>query len=75
VVGELLGRAVTLYPNGQDVCALSLRLERTPHGVRFAVDCECDWDHELATFDTRGPVALSLDIEAEVEALHPGRLP
>jgi hypothetical protein len=75
VLGELLGRAVTLYPNGQLVCALKLRLARTPRGVRFAAECECDWDRELGTFEAPGPVALAIELDAEVEALHPGRLP
>lgn len=75
VAGELLGRAVTLYPNGQEVCALRFRLVRTLRGVRFAVGCECDWDRHLETFDAAGMVELSIDIDAEVEALHPGRLP
>lgn len=75
VLGALLGRAVTLYPNGQGVCALKLRLARTPRGVRFAGECECDWDRELGTFEAAGWVALSIELDAEVEALHPGRLP
>lgn len=75
VVGALLGRAVTLYPNGQEVCALRFPLVRTLRGVRFAVVCECDWDRYLKTFEAGGVVELSIDIDAEVEALHPGALP
>jgi hypothetical protein len=75
VVGGLLGRAITLYPNGQDVCELQGRLARTERGVRLAVGCECDWDRALETFEAPAWVELSLDIEAEVAALHPGRLP
>jgi hypothetical protein len=75
VVGALLGRAVTLYPNGQQVCALRLRLARTERGVRLAGECECDWDRALETFEAQGMVALSIDVEAEVTALHPGQLP
>jgi len=74
VIGGLLGRAVTLYPNGQDVCALTFRLERTERGVRFAVDCECDWDRYLETFDAEGAVELSIDVDAEVGGLQQGRL-
>lgn len=75
VVGALLGRAVTLYPNGQQVCASRLRLERTERGVRMAGECECDWDRGLETFAAQGMVALSIDVEAEVTALHQGPLP
>jgi hypothetical protein len=75
VVGALLDRAVTLYPNGQGVCALTFRLVRNSRSVRFVVDCECDWDRDLATFEATEGVALSLDIDAEVAALHPGPLP
>lgn len=75
VLEALLGRAVTLYPGGQGVCALKLRLARTPRGVRFAVECECDWDRALGTFEVAGSVALSIELDAEVEAIHPGQLP
>lgn len=75
VVGGLLGRAITLYPNGQDVCELQGRLVRTERGVRLAIECKCDWDRALETFEASAWVELSLDIEAEVAALHPEQLP
>lgn len=74
VVGELIGRAVTLYPSGQEVCALRLRLGRTERGVRFAGECECDWDRALETFEGVEMVGLAIDVDAEVGGLHPGRM-
>ncbi|AKT39912.1 hypothetical protein [Chondromyces crocatus] len=75
VVSHLLGRAVTLYPNGQEVCALVFRLTASPQGVHFAATAPCDWDRYLQTFDHDHPVTLELDIDAALTALHPGRLP
>ncbi|MDC0674241.1 hypothetical protein [Nannocystis radixulma] len=75
VVGALLGRAVTLYPGGQDVCALGFTLAPSPAGVRLAAIVTCDWDRALATFPHDEPVVLELDIDAGVEGLHPGGLP
>lgn len=75
LVGALLDRPVTLYPNGQDVCALALRLAPSPRGVRLAASARCDWDRHLGTFDHDQPVALELDLDAAVAALHPGNLP
>lgn len=71
----LLGRQVTLYPHGQDVCALGFRLAAAPGGVRLAASARCDWDRYLQTFDHDQPVDLELDIDAAVVALHPGNLP
>lgn len=71
----LLGRALTLYPGGQKVCALRFRLLGAPGGVRFAVTCSCDWDTYHRSFATPGDVELTLAIDAEVAALHPGPLP
>jgi hypothetical protein len=75
VVGDLLGRPVTLYPGGQDVCALRFHLARSPDGLRFAVTTSCDWDHYLQTFATPDPVELTLEIDAVVSQLHPRHLP
>ncbi|PCC74764.1 hypothetical protein SAMN02745121_06056 [Nannocystis exedens] len=75
VAGALLGRHVTLYPGGQDVCALRFRLAASPGGVRLAASAGCDWDRYLKTFDHDRPVDLELDIDAAVVALHPGNLP
>lgn len=76
VIGALLDREVTLYPNGQDVCALRGRLVRTSRGIRLATECECDWDRALETFEAgAGMVELAIDVEAEVAALLSGRLP
>lgn len=74
-IGALIGRDVTLYPGGQDVCALKLRLARTERGVRFAVTCESDWDPALESFARPGPLTLSIDVDAAVVALHPGPSP
>jgi len=75
VAEALLGRSVTLYPGGQNVCALSFTLSPAPAGVRFAATVTCDWDRALATFPHGELVVLELDIEAAVAALHPGALP
>ncbi|MCY1005193.1 hypothetical protein OV079_06320 [Nannocystis pusilla] len=75
VAGALLGRAVTLYPGGQDVCALGFRIAAAPGGVRLAASARCDWDGYLQTFDHGQPVDLELDIDAAVVALHPDNLP
>lgn len=74
LIEALLGRAITLYPGGQAVCALRFRLLGAPGGVRFAVTCSCDWDSSLKSFATPGPVELTLAIDAELAALHPGPL-
>ncbi|MCY0993541.1 hypothetical protein OV203_40765 [Nannocystis sp. ILAH1] len=75
VAGALLGRAVTLFPHGQDVNALGFRLAASPGGVRLAASARCDWDRYLGTFDHGQPVDLELDIDAAVVALHPGNMP
>lgn len=75
LLAALLGRAITLYPGGQEVCALRFRLQGSPTGVRFAATCSCDWDAYLRSFAAPGNVELTLAIDAEVAALHPGPLP
>ncbi len=75
VVADLLGRSVTLYPGGQAVCALRFQLARSPDGVRFAATTSCDWDDYRKTFNTPGPVELTLEIDAIVSQLHQGQLP
>lgn len=76
LAGALLGREVTLFPGGQDVCEIEFPLARTPAGVRLAVAVTCDWDRYLETFPRdAGPIELALEIDAPVAALHPGRLP
>lgn len=75
VLEALLGRAITVYPDGEQVCALSFRLLGSPAGVRFAVTCRCDWDSYHKSFPNPGTVELTLAIDAVVAALHPGRMP
>lgn len=75
VVGALLGRHVTLYPGGQDVCALAFPLARGAAGVRLAAAVACDWDRALETFPGASLVEMELDIDAVVAELHPGDLP
>lgn len=72
----LLGRAITMFPGGQSVCALSFTLARSPTGVRFASDFSFEWDHDLETFPIKGTtLQASIELDAEVGALHPGGLP
>jgi hypothetical protein len=78
VVEALLGRPITMYPGGQAVCALAFPIARTAAGARFAVDFEFDWDHALGTFPDKAAgtrLTGALELDAELEALHPAGLP
>lgn len=69
----LTGRAVLLEPVDSD--AVTFPLARTARGVRFAARFSANWDPSLGRFADHSPVAVALDIDAEVAALHPHHLP
>lgn len=75
VVRGLLGRAVTLFPGGQAVCALRFGLVASPAGVGLVVTSRCDWDRYHDTFPGLGEIEVTLAIDARVAALHPGQQP
>jgi hypothetical protein len=71
LAGALLGRPLTLFPATEPTLALSC----TARGVRLATRFTCDWDRALDTFPDPAPIDITIDIDAELAALHPGRLP
>lgn len=75
VVSALLGRAVTLYPGGEQVCALRFVTGGTSEVVVFAARSDCAWDRYLQSFPGEGAVEVELAIEARVVGMHPGHLP
>lgn len=69
----LTGRAVTLYPVGAD--EITFPLARSARGVKFAARFAATWDPELGEFADHSPTEIAIDVDAEVAALHPHRLP
>lgn len=75
VAGALLGRSVTMYPGGEDVCELAFPLAPSEAGVRLAVSFEFEWDAYLDTFPGRtGRLPASIHLDAPV-TIHAGMLP
>lgn len=73
LVEALTGRAVILEPVGAD--DITFPLARTARGVRFAARFSAAWDPSLGEFADHSPVDIAIDIDAELAALHPHRLP
>jgi hypothetical protein len=73
LVEALTGRAVVLEPVGAD--EVTFPLARTARGVRLAVRFSAAWEPSLGEFADHSPVEVALDIDADVAALHPHRLP